>query len=117
MANKKIDLRAELNAYRFEMGLLKDIPCSKAENRQYSEMLKAGGKLPEGVLSYLYEDGNVSSAFYTVQKTDLTDAEISEYFACKQLKLLTTIKNCLVFFTVLAVISLVLGFLIGLSIF
>ena len=39
----------------------------------------------------------------------MTEEEIAEYLRYKELKMLRTIKNCVVFFTTLAVISLVCG--------
>ena len=113
MAREKINLRDELRAHKFEFNLLQRIPCSKQDNKEYAKILKEGGTLPEGVYAYVYDDGEISTnEFYTIYETDLTEAEIQEYLTYKQLSLIRTIKNCVVFFTVLTIIGMVVSFLI-----
>jgi hypothetical protein len=113
MAREKINLRDELRAHKFEFDLLQKIPCSKQDNKEYAKLLKQGGTLPEGVYAYVYDDGEISTnEFYTIYETDLTEAEIQEYLTYKQLSLIRTIKNCVVFFTVLTIIGMVVSFLI-----
>lgn len=113
MAN--INLRDELKRYKNQFGLLQRIPCTKEENKEYHEILKNGGVLPEGIypyLNYLNESDNntIPFEFYTVLDTDLTESEIEEYLTYKKLDLIKTIKNCVVFFTTLAVIGLIVWF-------
>ncbi len=112
MAKEKINLRDELRAHKFEFDLLQKIPCSKQENKEYEQLLKDGGTLPEGVYAYVY-DGDVTSAteFYTIYETDLTESEIREYLTYKQLSLIRTIKKCVMFFTVLTIIGMIAYFL------
>ena len=113
MAREKINLRDELMAHKFEFNLLQRIPCSKQDNKEYAKLLKQGRTLPEGVYAYVYDDGEISTnEFYTIYETDLTEAEIQEYLTYKQLSLIRTIKNCVVFFTVLTIIGMVVSFLI-----
>lgn len=38
---RKMDLKEKIDSYKFELGLLQKIPCSKEENKQYKELLKA----------------------------------------------------------------------------
>ncbi len=116
MAKKSINLRDELHSYKFAFDLLQRIPCSKEENKEYKAILKNGGSLPEGVFPYVYEGGEEPNGeFYTIYETDLTQAELDEYIAYKQLYMIRTIKNCVVFFTVLAVISLIIAFFMIMS--
>ncbi len=103
MAKDSINLREKLREHKFEFGLLARTPCTKQENKEYLQILKDGGNLPEGVRAYSYEPDE----FYRIQEADLSEAEIQEYLTYKQLSLIRTIKNCVVFFTVLAVIGLV----------
>jgi len=118
MAQERIDLRKKLQEHKFEFGLLQKIPCSKEENKSYQELLKNGGTLPEGVYAYVYDSGETStSEFFTVYQLDLTDAQIQEYLTYKQLSMIKTIKNCVVFFTVLTVIGMILAFFIALGAF
>ena len=108
MAKEKINLREELRAYKCEFDLLQKVPCSKQENKEYEKLLKNGGTLPEGVFAYDYINGETStSEFYTLYEEDLTETEKVEYLTYVKLRLLKTIKNCAVFFTVLTIIGIV----------
>ncbi len=116
MAKEKIKLRDVLNSYKFAYDVMQKIPCSKAENKQYQQILKEGGILPNGVYAYVDEFGMASTTeFYTVYETDLSQQEILEYLTYKKLDFIRTIKNCIVFFTVLTVISLILSILIAMA--
>ena len=116
MAKQIVDLKEEMRAYRFEIGLLQKVPCTKLENKKYRQILLDGGTLPEGVYSYVYENGETSnSEFYTVYDPGLTDAEVKEYLAYKQISMIQTIKNCVLFFTILTIISMVILLFISLS--
>ncbi|MBQ6839736.1 MAG: hypothetical protein IJO45_03480 [Oscillospiraceae bacterium] len=118
MAKEKINLRDELRSYKFEFDLLQQIPCTKQENKQYEKILKDGGTLPAGVHGYVYEGGEPSTTdFYTVYETDLTESEIREYLTYKQLSLIKTIKNCVLFFTVLTILGMIATFLIMMNAF
>ena len=110
MAKKKIDIRQKLRSYQYEFDLLQKVPCTPEENKAYLELLKSGQPLPEGVFRYMYDKTELDE-FYTVYKPDLTADEIAEYLTYKKLHMLKTIKNCVVFFTVLTILSLVLVFL------
>ena len=113
MAKEKINLRDELRSHKFEFDLLQKIPCTKQENKKYQKLLKDGGTLPDGVFAYVYDTGETStSEFYTIYETDLSESEIREYLTYKQLSLIKTIKNCVLFFTVLTIIGMVAYFLI-----
>ena len=106
MAKQKIDLRDELRSYKFEFDVLQKIPCTKQENKEYAKLLKEGASLPEGVFAYTYEGEASPTEFYTVYEPDLTEAEIREYLAYDQASSIRTIKNCVIFFTIIAVIIL-----------
>ena len=116
MPKEKINLRDELRSYKFEFDLLQKIPCSEQENEEYQKLLKDGGILPAGVFAYDYANGETSTTeFYTVNEADLTDAEIIEYLTYKKLKFIRTIKNCVMFFTVLTIIGIVAYFILMIS--
>lgn len=116
MAKEKIDLRKELRSHKFEFDLLQKIPCSKQENKEYQNILEADETLPEGVFAYTYDGVTSPTDFYTVYEPDLTEAEIQEYLTYKQLSLIRTIKNCVVFFTILAIIGIIAYFILMMSI-
>lgn len=77
--------------------------------------------LKEGILplneSTIIENNGVKKAIdITDDSVDVTPEELMLYMQLKENKDIRTIKNCAIFFTVLAVIGLVGGFLIGLNI-
>ena len=53
--------------------------------------------------------------FYTVKDSGLTEDERRLYMELKKLKHIKTIKNCILFFTVTAVIGLIATFLLSLQ--
>ena len=113
MAKEKINLREELRTHKFEFDLLQKIPCTKQENKEYQQLLKDGGTLPEGIFAYVYDTGETSTSdFYTIYETDLSESEIREYLTYKKLSLIKTIKNCVLFFTILTIIGMVAYFFI-----
>ena len=113
MAKEKRNLRDELRSYKFEFDLLQKFPCSKQENTDYQNLLKNGGVLREGVYAFVFDNGETSTTeFYTIYETDLTESEISEYLTYKKLSLIKTIKNCIMFFTVLTIIGMIAYFFI-----
>ena len=110
MAKVKINIKKQIRDYKYQFDLLQNIPCSKEENMWYTQ-LKKENQLPENVKEY--ED--FENQFYTIYTPELTEQEISEYLTYKKLSLLNTIKNCMVFFTVLTIISLVLALILGMN--
>lgn len=53
--------------------------------------------------------------FYTVKDSGLTEDERRLYMELKKLEYIKTIKNCVLFFTVTAVIGLIATFLLSLQ--
>ena len=107
-------IKRELDRYRLKYDLYEKALCSQKENQEYKDLLKHGKRLPEDVYpidsywSILKDGGN--SEFYRLVRPELTQEEITEYLMYKKLDMLKTIKNCLVFFTVIMFILLVLLF-------
>ena len=110
MAKNKVDLKAELRNLYFETLFLQKIDCSKEDNKKYKQLLKNNEPLPNGVYEYKSDvnPNEGTGAFYTIYQPKLTQEEKLEYIAFKQLKMITIIKNCIVFFTVLTVISIII---------
>ena len=115
MAKEKIDLRKEIESYRYEVGLLQKISCSKEENIKLRQMLKNGEKLPNGIYRCVDGTGTEMNDFYKVYKPDLSQEEINEYLLYKKLSMINTIKNCAVFFVALTLISLMISVIVLLS--
>ncbi len=110
MAKNKVNLKKELRSLYFEALLLQKIDCSREDNKKYNQLIKNNESLPDGVYEYKMETGDGTGTFYTVYQPELTQEEKIEYITFKQLKMISTIKNCVVFFTVLTVISMIITF-------
>ncbi len=111
------DLKQELAKYKRKFGLQGRISCSDAENKQYLEIINSGGQLPEFIGRYKLVNGSYLDEFFVMQEANLTPEEKQEYIQYKMLEMqstsnayLRTIKNCVVFFTVLTIIGLAIGF-------
>jgi len=109
MGDTRVDLRKELDSLRRDMGLVQKVSCTAKENKQYKKLLQQGGSLPENVHGWRYEgfDEESTSEFYTLYANELTPEEVYEYLSYKQIRILSTIKNCAVFLTSLTVIGLI----------
>ena len=112
MAKEKVDLHQELAAFKEQFNLIQKIPCTMAENKRYTQMVREGQPLPENIVKYEYSVDLDYDEFYTLYIPALSDSEIQEYLTYKQLALLNTIKNCVLFFTILTIIGLVGAFLL-----
>lgn len=116
MATNKIDPKSELRQMQFDMGFMQATHCSQDDQNKYRTMLKNGETLPEGVFQYKdASTGELVNSFYTVYDPQLSDAEKQEYIQYKKLSYLKTIKNCMVFFTVLTAISIMVYLLLMLA--
>ena len=109
MAKEKVDLAAQLRDYRFANDVLQRIPCSKSECKEYSKLRKEGLPLPEDVSC---DETYSPDYFYRVEETELSDKELAELMQYRQLALLKTIRNGMVFFVTLAVIGLIGWFMV-----
>ena len=99
----KINPRAKIKDYKLDLGLLEVLPCTEQENSEYTKMRENGDPLPQGVREY----SNPPNEFYKIYDPELSKEELAEFLTYKQLSLLNTIKKCVVFFTILTIISLV----------
>lgn len=116
MAKEEARLREELRQYKFKHNIFRKVPCSKEENAEYHQWIKNGGELPEGVYAEnnsAYDGDTFAYEFYTIEESDLTESEIREYLAYKQLDYIRTIKNCVLFFTVSTIIGMIAYLIFG----
>ena len=111
MAKDFVDLRRELNQMQFYLNFLQRADCSNSENQKYLNDKKSGNQLPNNVI----QSRENPNKFYTVKDSDLTEDEKRLYMELKKLEHIKTIKNCVLFFTVLTVIGLVATFLLSLQ--
>lgn len=113
MAKEVIDLRNELKNLRTELDLIQKIDCSNADNKLYRKMKKEGKELPTGIYEYKNQTGEPLDIFYKLYETDLTFEEKTEYLMLKKICFIKTIKNCVLFFTILTIIGMIIAFLIS----
>lgn len=105
-----------LTQMEHELGMLKRLNFTKQENEIIRQKLNNGLPLSENIYKYANQfDENGSAIFYKLGKMELNETERLEYVLLMQHKLLKTIKNCLLFFTVLTIISIIAGLIIALS--
>ena len=109
------NIKEQLDEYRLKYDLYDQRLCTDEENEEYRKLLKQGENLPEDIypIDASLEDMNITgkTKFLELLRTELTQAEIMEYLTYQKLDILATIRNCVVFFTALTVISLILFFL------
>ena len=99
---------------KYDAGLCREIDCTEEENQKFLEMLKRKEELPFDI-ARRDENGTKSDRFYRVVPLNITAEEIQEYCALRNTKNIQTIKKCVVFFTTLAVISLLIALFLLLS--
>lgn len=112
MSTENGALQNELRELKIKAGLLSEVPCTEQETEEYQKLLENNETLPTGVYSRdkILSENNT---FYTVHgESELTEAEKKEYIALKQLKYVKTIKNCVLFFTILTILSMALAVLL-----
>ncbi len=115
MVKQPRNWQEELKDLQYDCGLIEAVDCTEAENRQYLALLKNGRTLPDGV--HRYTDGNnlPLDTFYLERPAALTAEERLEYIRLLQLKKINTIKNCVIFLMIPAVMVTVLGLLFFIS--
>lgn len=101
-------IKRELDRYRLKYDLYEKASCSQKESQEYKDLLKQGKRLPEDVRTNDDWRNVNDSEFYRLVRPELTQEEITEYLMYKKLDMLKTIKNCVVFFTVLMIIGIFL---------
>ena len=113
--NDSKSIKEQLDEYRLKYDLYDQRLCTDEENEEYRKLLKQGENLPEDIypIDASLEDMNITgkTKFLELLRTELTQAEIMEYLTYQKLDMLATIRNCIVFFTVLVGIALLLSFI------
>ena len=89
------------NQMRLDIGLI--IPCTDDENIYYSEILKLGGKLPEGIIRSPYSDDK-DQYFYKPNPTVSEGKEI-QYTLMRISRDLHTVSTLLKVLLVIGVIA------------
>ena len=99
-------LRAELTNLLWQNDLLASHPCSHPECQELYAKVKKGEPLPPDV----WQVGE-KAEFVRLGKSELTQEELQTLIQLRQLKTMNSIRSMVLFFVVLAVISLIITFL------
>jgi len=102
---KKFD--EKLLELKYESGLCQEIDCTDEENQIFLEMIKRKEELPIDVAQRIETNGAKLNKFYRVLPLKISAEEIQEFCALKNMKNIKIIKNCVLFFTAITVISLI----------
>lgn len=100
------------------LGLCKWSGCSSEENKMYTEMQKNNEPLPDGIILDVNRestggtDGNIYARF---SLKEYNDKDVYRLIESQKLQKLNTIKNCVVFFTIMAAIGIGAGLIMMLQ--
>ncbi len=112
MADEQENAVFEYRAKLSEFGFRHKQDCTEEENARYLEKIKNGETVPDNVGRYLDENEQPTDNFYIIEKDDMTHEQRMEFLAMKQHEELVSIRKCMVFFTVLAILGLISAFLL-----
>lgn len=110
-----------LATLREEFGFTQKEPCTPEETAKLTADHAEGKELPCDIGYTTTETFNnesnasTSLSFYRIVPSDISSEEKMEYLALLRSKNIKTIKNCVVFFTVLMVISLCASVILALT--
>lgn len=106
-----------------ESGLAEKVPCTNDELEHFASYDYEQSKLPNDVYTY-EENGEIE--YFRLNPTNLEDGALQKYLMSQQLNqarmisyipnLLNTIKNCMIFFTVITIISLIATLFVSCSV-
>ena len=100
-----MDLKKNLLLAREQNAFASRQLCTDEESEQYRKLLADNKPLPAGVFFYALEN-----YFYSIPDLqDISHEEMIELTLQEQLSAIKTIKKCVVYFTTISIISLVLG--------
>ena len=104
-----MSIKNELDNLLLENNLAEKVYCTKEEEKLYSENIKNKQPLPSGVYKGAGKDiFLLDDCFYRVHRYKISEEDLKAYFALKQLAVLKTIKNCVLFFAILMIISIII---------
>ena len=120
------DIKRDLIELKYQFGFYDRISCSDEENQIFEDMLDKNKPLPDNVNIDYRELGT----FYKYEKSDdISNEEFAEYmmflqadnmlrqetYSEIQMKNIETIKNCVLFFTIVAIIGMFCALMFFLS--
>ena len=111
------ELKEKIKSNDEELGVYRKEYCIDEEFDTVKSLYDEKKELPNGIYheAVIAKGGERVDRFYRLVDENLSDEEWKEYIALKQYMDIHTIKKCVVFFTVLAIISLILGIIAGIN--
>ena len=109
MAKEIKDIKKELSSYEKEFGFVQEIECSPEEQKKFDQMFLDHEELPPDIIWY---EINYSKVFFRVHREIVTEEEKQKYLQYKQLSYIKTIRNCVLFFTALMIIAIIVAFIL-----
>jgi len=106
MPRQIVNLIIELEQLKNDIGFIQKIDCTEKENKQFEQMIKHNQPLPNEIFQHKSFSGENINSFYRIYETDLSEEEKEEYIKLCKLKYLKTIKNGVVFFLIIAIVSI-----------
>ena len=95
---------------KYDAGVFfQEVECSEEECQKYAAMMRNKENLPENIVCFNTDDD--CDEFIKLIPLDISHEDLQDYCALRQTRDIRTIKKCVIFFTVLAIIGL-LGALI-----
>jgi len=95
------DLRKELEELSFDLDITQQKFCSKEEEK---ELIKIGkDKFPSDIKT------DINGDYFRYVRANLSENEIKELISYRQTKYLKSIKNSMLFFIVLSVVSILIS--------
>ena len=95
------DLKKELRENMIELDFIQKQWCTKEEEKEIKMLRKEKKDLPEGIIQ------DTDDSHFRWVESNLSNDEINHLLKLRQTLYLRTIKSCMIFFVVLAAISLI----------
>lgn len=106
--------KEDLSKLMTEIGVDNKVFCDENETKQFNDFIKNNMQLPTGV--YVAEALNGTRCFYRIERSGLSEEEQKQYLFLKLMSDVQSMKNCMIFFTVITIISLIATLFVSCSV-
>jgi hypothetical protein len=97
-------VKEEFRSLLHDIGIFCKRPCAEEENEQFILLKNHKQDLPEGIYQFGQE-----SRFYRLVKDDIAEEDIDRIIMLKQIKVMNNIKNTVIIFALLILVSIVVA--------
>mgnify|MGYP006976137685 CR=1 FL=1 len=106
---------SDLEMLQNQVGLFSAKQFDNKKRKEYESIFVNGGTLPPNIIRRKHPlNGDVQ--YYEIEKTDLTEEEQKQYMFLKLMSDVQSMKNCMIFFTVITIISLIATLFVSCSV-